>query len=89
MIDSLGEVGEALSDGMPESHAELCVATGLQICYETSTTEVSIRVNSVRARGPVVHGNHTLHPEDRRVTESAGPLVTNVATFVGQRDAVG
>ena len=34
MIDSLGEVGAALNGGMPESQAELCAATGLQICYE-------------------------------------------------------
>jgi hypothetical protein len=53
MIDSLGDVGTALNDGQRESLAELYSATGLQICYEpeTSTAEVSIRVNSACVRG--------------------------------------
>ncbi|HEV2778945.1 MAG TPA: hypothetical protein VGX25_06035 [Actinophytocola sp.] len=53
MIDSLGDVGAALNRGKPENLAELYARTGLQVCYEpeTSTAEVSIRVNSVRVRG--------------------------------------
>ncbi|HEV8559892.1 MAG TPA: recombinase family protein, partial [Actinophytocola sp.] len=53
MIDSLGDVGAALNGGKLERLAELYTATGLQVCYEpeTSTAEVSIRVNSVRVRG--------------------------------------
>jgi DNA invertase Pin-like site-specific DNA recombinase len=53
MIDSLGDVGAALNSSKPESLAELYKATDLQVCYEpeTSTAEVSIRVNSACVRG--------------------------------------
>ena len=53
MIDSLGDVGAALNNGKPERLAEPYAGTGLQVCYEpeTSTAEVSIRVNSACVRG--------------------------------------
>jgi hypothetical protein len=53
MIDSLGDVGAALDRGNVERLAELYKATDLQVCYEpeTSTAEVSIRVNSACVRG--------------------------------------
>lgn len=53
MIDSLGDVSAALTNGKPESLATLYAATGLRVCYEpeTSTAEVSIRVNSACVRG--------------------------------------
>ncbi len=53
MIDSLGDVGAAFNEGKRESLADLYAGTGLQICYEpeTSTAEVSIRVNSACVRG--------------------------------------
>ena len=53
VIDSLGDVSAAIKDGSTEWLAAVYAATDLQVCYapETSTAEVSIRVNSARVRG--------------------------------------
>src|SRR5262249_37056449 len=53
MIDSLGDVAAAINSGKQESLAEAYAASGLQVCYEpeTSTAELSIRVNSACVRG--------------------------------------
>ena len=58
MIDSLGDVGEALTNASTERLATLYQAVNLQIRYEpsTHTADVTIqpvgRVNSERVRGP-------------------------------------
>jgi hypothetical protein len=57
MIDSLSDVGAALSGVKPESLANLYEAVDLQVCYDlaANTADVSIqpmrRVNSKRVRG--------------------------------------
>ncbi|MPY77164.1 MAG: recombinase family protein [Actinophytocola sp.] len=57
MVDSLGDVGAALSDAKPESMAGLYTAVGLQVRYEPEahTADVGIqparRVNSACVRG--------------------------------------
>jgi recombinase-like zinc beta ribbon protein len=53
MIDSLGDVSAVIKDGSTERLANVYATTDLQVCYEpeTSTAEVSIRVNSARVRG--------------------------------------
>ncbi|OLF10521.1 hypothetical protein BLA60_15150 [Actinophytocola xinjiangensis] len=53
-IDMLGNVAAKLNDAAGEGLAELYAGADLQVLYEpeTFTAEISMRVNSVRVRGP-------------------------------------
>jgi hypothetical protein len=49
----LGDMPAKLNDGSPDRLAEVYTGTNLHVVYEpeTSITEVSMQVNSVRVRG--------------------------------------
>jgi hypothetical protein len=61
MVDSLGDVGAALSDAEEESLADLYMAVDLQVRYEPEVNAADVgirlgrRVNSAGVRGGVAH----------------------------------